>query len=208
MKRLSTAVRAAIGAAPAIGVCSFAVACGGGGGSVTSASVQSHARSSDKWATAARVVVEGAGRIIAARRVGAISHSGTLFAVSRFTRDGKPDPSFCTGGTAVADFGSKFGAGAEAVALQRDGKIVVFGWSASLPPDPAEGVGPVGVIARFLPDGRLDTGFGIGGKVVPRLKGGFSAGAIRPDGRIVALASPATGRMGDSTGASATVAQQ
>jgi uncharacterized delta-60 repeat protein len=164
----------------------LAVGCGGGSGG--GASVASHPVSSDGWATAGTVVVDSAGRIIAARRVVA-SEPGTQFAVSRFTSDGKPDPSFGNGGTAVADLGSKYAAGAAEVALQHDGKIVVFGFSGSRMPDPAEGIGgSVIAIARFLPDGQPDSGFGTGGKLVTNLDRGFAAGAVRPDGRIVILA--------------------
>jgi uncharacterized delta-60 repeat protein len=167
-----------------------ATACGGGsGGSPNSASlVKSQTPSPNAWAVGGTVVVDGAGRILAARRE-SISEGGKLFAVSRFMPDGSLDSSFGDGGTAVADFGSVYGAGANEVALQHDGKIVVFGWSASRMPDPVEGIGLGDLaIARYLPDGKPDPGFGNGGKVVTPLGRDFAAGAIRPDGRIVVLA--------------------
>jgi uncharacterized delta-60 repeat protein len=134
------------------------------------------------------VVVDSAGRIVAALRVPSVG-AGTQFAVSRFMSDGKPDSSFGNGGIAVADFGSQYAAGADEVALQQDGKIVVFGWSASGLPDPHEGIGLGDLaIARYLPDGRPDPGFGSDGKVVTNLGYDFAGAAVRPDGRIVVLA--------------------
>jgi uncharacterized delta-60 repeat protein len=179
----ATTMRVTIGAGLAMAALVLAVGCGGG-----AVQVESHAPSSYTWAAAGTVVVDGAGRIVVARRVTTVE-PGTQFAVSRFTPDGKPDSSFGNGGTAVADFGSGYAAGANEVALQPDGKILVFGWSASRLPDPAEGIG-LGelAIARYLPDGQPDPGFGSGGKVVAHLGSDFAAAALLPDGRIEVLA--------------------
>src|SRR5262245_9910440 len=91
---------------------------------------------------------------------------------------GDLDPSFGTGGwatTPLADPGSIF-----ALALQPDGKIV------------AAGQAPLGtriIIARYLPDGTLDPGFGSAGVVqtlpAGRANGGAFGVALQPDGRIV-----------------------
>lgn len=76
-----------------------------------------------------------------------------------------------------------FGDGSEsefghAVVAQPDGKTVVAGWAAL-------GGNPVGLIARYQPDGTLDPSFGSGGKV---LDATFSPWAVtlQPDGKIVA----------------------
>jgi uncharacterized delta-60 repeat protein len=73
--------------------------------------------------------------------------------------------------------------GAEAVAIQSDGKIVVAGDSYSSPKFNV-------TLARYRPDGRLDVGFGRGGVVTTPISSGFDGAhgvAIQPgDGKIVA----------------------
>ena len=89
---------------------------------------------------------------------------------------GDLDPSFGNGGVATTPSGSY----AYSVALQSDGKIVALGLQAT-----------VLRVARFNTNGTLDPTFGSGGTVF------FDAGAnesplkvlIRPDGRILAMAS-------------------
>jgi uncharacterized delta-60 repeat protein len=92
---------------------------------------------------------------------------------------GNLDPSFSGDGKVLTDVGDiDF---AEDVAIQRDGKIVVVGWSQSAD-------STVLFVARYLPSGALDTPFGIGGVVRTRA-GGYAAGfavAIQQDGKIVA----------------------
>jgi len=68
------------------------------------------------------------------------------------------DPSFGTGGRVVSDFGNS-NRGAEAVARQPDGKLVVAGSGAQ------DASGQPFVVARYLADGSLDTTFGSNGKV-------------------------------------------
>jgi len=92
---------------------------------------------------------------------------------------GDLDPSFA--GTGIVT--SVFGDGSEsesgtAIATQADGKTVISGRAAL-------GGNPVGLIARFLPDGALDPTFATGGRLIdttfdPR------ALAVQPDGKIVA----------------------
>ena len=113
-----------------------------------------------------------------------VAVGGFGFAVARYTRDGRPDLSFGTGGK-VLTFGETT-AEAQAVALQPDGKIVVFGDKDAL----------AFTIVRYTRDGRLDPTFGRGGEVAADPN---SAGlecveglyphdlAIQPDGRIVAV---------------------
>lgn len=88
---------------------------------------------------------------------------------------GHLDAGFGSGGkVATTDLGPARGA-----ALQTDGKLVVVG-----------GDGRTGArLARFLPDGRPDAGFGTGGVVAVEFHGAafdvLRAVAIQPDGRIV-----------------------
>ncbi|RUT06030.1 hypothetical protein DSM106972_032360 [Dulcicalothrix desertica PCC 7102] len=90
---------------------------------------------------------------------------------------GSLDSSFGTGGRVTAGFGSGT---AYATAIQADGKIVVVGEAYNGSSDFA--------IARYNPNGTLDTNFGNGGKVTTDLAGrtdrGYSV-AIQSDGKIV-----------------------
>ncbi len=87
------------------------------------------------------------------------------------------DPSFGNGGKVITD---KFGGKNSAMALQKDGKIVMVGGSSS-----------DFVLARYNADGSLDTGFGSGGKVTTDVVGSLeehaNGVAIQPDGKIVVV---------------------
>jgi uncharacterized delta-60 repeat protein len=118
------------------------------------------------------------GKIVVA---GGVSGTQGMF-VSRFLPNGEPDPSFGTGGLVVTDFPGLY-AGASALALAADGKIVVAG-SAGL-------TGNLDfAAARYDSDGTLDETFGTGGRLVVDAGGGtYVEGAravvIEDDGRIV-----------------------
>ncbi|MDP9295772.1 MAG: hypothetical protein M3O88_03615 [Actinomycetota bacterium] len=127
------------------------------------------------------------GRAVAIQPSGKIVVAGTAghdrFGVARFAPDGTLDPSFGGGdGESVIWFAHPpngcFG-GFDDVLIQPDAKIVAVGAAC----------GEVGV-ARFLPDGTLDRGFGRGGTVLtPVSKRGDGAEAnavtLQPDGKIV-----------------------
>ena len=91
---------------------------------------------------------------------------------------GHLDPTFGSGGRVTTIIGSDE-SNASAVVIQRDGKIVVGGkaGNASL------------ALARFKPNGTLDSAFGPDGRVMTSL-GSFDAGvyglALQPDRKIVA----------------------
>ena len=126
------------------------------------------------------VAIQPDGRIVA---VGELIDgvSNWYFGAFRYLPNGELDPSFGHGGWVDADLGNfEF---PHAVALQRDGGIVVAG----------EGdcrYAGCFVLARYRPDGNLDPGFGEGGVV--RTSFGLVHGArafdvsVGPDGRIVA----------------------
>jgi uncharacterized delta-60 repeat protein len=117
------------------------------------------------------------------------------FALVRYTRDGRLDRSFASGGEVVTDFslvnppppssGGKPDDYAQAVAVQADGKIIAAGASGN--------GGYAYALARYLPDGRLDPTFGRGGEVVGSFGGDdasvVEALALQPDGKIVAAGS-------------------
>ncbi len=107
------------------------------------------------------------------------------FALTRFNTDGSVDFGFGTGGKQITDF---FGAGAKAngVALQADGKFVVAGTASDNATRP---VATDIALARYNPDGSLDSAFGIGGETaIPFPDSATEQGnavALLPDGKIV-----------------------
>jgi uncharacterized delta-60 repeat protein len=102
------------------------------------------------------------------------------FMVARYNSDGTDDLSFGIGGVTTTDFSDGSYDEPHAVVLQPDGRIVLAGYTNS-------GGGP-GVLfgadqlalARYMPNGLLDSSFGQDGKVV------FDGGSL--DERILALA--------------------
>jgi uncharacterized delta-60 repeat protein len=93
---------------------------------------------------------------------------------------GDLDPSFDGDGIVVTDFGAN--ETASALAIQPDGKIVVAG-----------GADGDIVVARYLPSGAVDSGFGSGGVVRTDLGGFESASGVAVDatGRVVVVGSTA-----------------
>ncbi|GAA2230375.1 hypothetical protein GCM10010104_24650 [Streptomyces indiaensis] len=117
------------------------------------------------------------------------------FAVARYNTDGSLDTTFGTGGTVITDFGDD--AAAFDVALQSDGKIIAVGRS---------GVNTYHdfALARYNPDGSLDTTFGTGGTVTTNFEGDEQGDpwdgddeangvALQPDGKIVVVGGGAPG---------------
>ena len=98
------------------------------------------------------------------------------FALARYLHDGSPDPAFGNGGTVTTAFTGSSAAGS-AITIQSDGKIVVAGNSSGF------------ALARYNPDGSLDTGFGSSGTVTITLGSGSFSGAydmaLQSDGKIV-----------------------
>jgi uncharacterized delta-60 repeat protein len=125
----------------------------------------------DDWANA--VAIQGDGKIVAA------GLAGCDFALARYTPDGSLDPTFGTGGKVTTDFG--YCTQAYAVAIQSDGEIVAAGYAPT-------GTAIDFALARYNPDGSLDSSFGTGGKVITEF-GDYAvayAVAIQTDGHIVA----------------------
>jgi uncharacterized delta-60 repeat protein len=81
------------------------------------------------------------------------------FAVARYNADGTPDNSFSGDGKVTTDF-NLLADTANAVAIQSDGKIVVVGSAALTNPGFADFA-----LARYNPDGTLDSSFDGDGKV-------------------------------------------
>ena len=105
-------------------------------------------------------LLQGDGKIFVAGY--ATSTSGVDFAAARYTADGSLDPTFDTDGKALVDFNAEFEYGLSA-ALQADGKLLVAGLI---------GVDiRAGAVARFNPDGSLDSDFSGDGKVLTQVAG-------------------------------------
>ena len=130
------------------------------------------------------VAVQPDGKILVAGYTGVQGRNGAHgrwdLAVRRFLPDGLPDKSFGDHGTVrVSDRrGNRY---ARALALQPDGRIVVAGYGYA-------GTDQDFLVARFLPDGRPDPGFGAGGAVLVDLGPTDDlayAVTVQPDGRIV-----------------------
>jgi uncharacterized delta-60 repeat protein len=107
-------------------------------------------------------------------------------AVPAQARAGDLDPSFGTNGKVVTDIAGQLDE-AFAVAVQADGRIVGAGRA-----DESD-VSALGdfALARYLPDGTLDPGFGVGGKVKLDFTGAggddrVNALAVQADGKLVA----------------------
>jgi uncharacterized delta-60 repeat protein len=84
--------------------------------------------------------------------------TGKHSAIVRYTKDGIVDSSFAQNGIFRLNFGNNQ-SWARKVFIQADGKIIVAGYAA-----PASNASYAFAIARLLPNGSLDTTFGVGGK--------------------------------------------
>jgi uncharacterized delta-60 repeat protein len=130
---------------------------------------------------ASAVALQPDGKIVATGFTGVSDTDRVDFALARYNSDGTLDSSFGTGGRVITDFAR--GADlADAMALQPDGKIVVAGitFTPSRLGDMA--------LARYNPNGTLDSSFGAGGEVTTDFgdHDGAFAVALQPDGKIVA----------------------
>jgi len=115
------------------------------------------------------VELPGGDLVAAGWRVTGISFSPSFsinigFQLVKYGADGVLDSGFGTGGTVLTEFGDGNDQ-ATALARQADGKLVAAGWAAT---DSASSDIEF-AIARYLPDGSLDTSFGVGGKVTTNL---------------------------------------
>ena len=130
------------------------------------------------------VALQPDGKIIAAGRTRVAGTNFELFdfAVARYNADGSLDSTFGSGGKVTTDFTGGFDI-AHAIAIQPNGKIVVAGWARNS----ATGGLDFGV-ARYNPNGSLDTGYGSGGKLSTDFFGDTDtafAAAIQSDGKIL-----------------------
>jgi uncharacterized delta-60 repeat protein len=120
-------------------------------------------------ATAAASALQKDGKIVV---VGTVSSE---FSLVRYNADGSVDTKFGVQGQVLTDFGTF--STASSVAIQSDGKILVAG-----------SAGNKLALARYNPDGSLDTSFGTGGKILSDIGGTFAVNfraALQTDGKIV-----------------------
>lgn len=123
------------------------------------------------------VTTQTDGRVL----LGGYTMGGARTAVVRLRRDGAVDTSFGTGGVAENTPGD-FSMAVNGLAVQPDGRIVAVGTAgfASRPPD--------FLVLRYLPDGSLDSSFGIAGVVLTDFGGRDDYAhsvVVQPDGRIL-----------------------
>lgn len=106
----------------------------------------------------------------------------------RYLSDGRVDGSFGPGGKVTTTVGT--GSGANAVLQQPDGKLVVAGFSTASMEAPSDVL-----LARYLPDGRLDASFGVAGAVTTDFGGNDGALALvqQPDGKFVVAGGSSSG---------------
>jgi uncharacterized delta-60 repeat protein len=104
----------------------------------------------------------------------------SAWALVRYTRDGRLDPTFGTGGK-VTSAPRPWLNGAYGLAVQRDGRIVVSGFSSNA-------VDLDFALARYHADGSLDSTFGNGGFVISAFSHGNEIAnglALQRDGKIL-----------------------
>jgi len=122
--------------------------------------------------------LQGDGKIVIAGR-SSTAYSGYDFAVVRIDTDGALDNSFGTEGKVTTDLGNSLDL-LNALAIQQDGKIIAAGYSSGTSHTNMS-------IARYNPDGTIDTSFNTDGRIINDL-GYLSSGnsiAVLPDDKII-----------------------
>src|SRR6266568_3400913 len=139
------------------------------------------------------VAIQTDGKIVAAGKATNSRRGGEDFALARYNPDGTLDTTFGTGGRVTTDFAGDADE-AFAVVLQADGKIVAAGKAT------AGYRGEDFALARYNPNGTLDTTFGTGGKVTTDFAGDADqafALVLQTDGKIVAAGEANAGYRGE-----------
>jgi uncharacterized delta-60 repeat protein len=135
------------------------------------------------------VALQSDGKIVVAGLSPIIGAGFVQFAVTRYLPDGSLDPGFGNGGVVLTSFGS-VNALAQAVAVQPDGAIITSGYTITDNGDSNS------ALARYLPDGTLDTTFSGDGKLTLNVGlGAVGDIVLQPDGKIVAVGGVALARL-------------
>jgi len=137
------------------------------------------------------LVIQPDGKIVVAGFAQLPGNGGTprVFALARYTREGRPDSGFGNGGSITTSFGGTFAA-ASAIMVQPDGKILVAGTADFNPRVPGSGLDFA--LARYTENGSLDPSFGDAGKIAFDFFGSFdqaNAAVLQPDGKIIVVGS-------------------
>ena len=131
---------------------------------------------------ATALAIQADGKLVAA------GVAGDDFALARYNPNGSLDPNFGIGGKVTTDFGGSDRA--NALAIQADGKLVTAGVA-----------GDHFALARYNPDGSLDSNFGTGGKVTTDFGDSNGVGArdlaIQADGKLVVVGTKVVGFLGN-----------
>ena len=135
---------------------------------------------------ATSLVVQPDGRIVLA---GAVEDDPSYrFGLARYNANGTPDTAFGTGGRVESNFFDTQQVGL-ALVLQPDGKLVLAGGSDCFYQTCNYAVTSNFLLARYLPSGALDGGFGDSGVVETHLSTGVDLAAalvLQADGNLVA----------------------
>jgi len=104
--------------------------------------------------------------------------SSSQFGLARYNSDGSLDAAFGVGGKLTTAVGDR--SGANALAIQPDGKLVAAGFG-------SQGNSSVFALVRYDTDGSLDPSFGSGGVVTTAIGADSEATgvALQPDGKII-----------------------
>jgi len=127
------------------------------------------------------VALQDDGKIVAAGSCGGPSPAPYDFCLARYNPDGSLDTSFDSDGKVYTGVGASTSDEARAVSLQGDGKILAAGYCEA-------GGGSDFCLARYNPDGSLDTGFDGDGRVITDMGGAVNYAdgvALQSDGKIV-----------------------
>jgi uncharacterized delta-60 repeat protein len=145
-------------------------------------------------ATTGTVAIDSSGKLLVAGNTNCDGHGSCQsdFFLARYNADGSLDTGFGKGGEVITGFGPG-GGGANAVAIEPSGKIVVVGSASRLAAEPNHPsrahLYSRFALARYRPDGALDKSFGHGGTLTTRISGTTASEgeAVRLDakGRIV-----------------------
>jgi uncharacterized delta-60 repeat protein len=134
------------GALSALALCSASSGVGGGALDTSfGAGGKAVSNFGGAYESASGVALQPDGKIV----VAGFNRTPGTWIVARYTADGGPDGTFGTAGAVKTSFPGTTFAGASAVAVQPDGKIVAAGWA---------GEGFI-ALARYNGDGGLDTSF-------------------------------------------------
>ena len=128
--------------------------------------------------SASSVLLQADGKIVAAGGTRGLWRPGSSdFALARYLTDGALDRSFGVGGRVITPISSADDHVFD-LAVQPDGKLVAAGWS-------FQGGGPHLALARYNPDGRLDSSFDADGIVLASFRSAGAHLAIQRDGKLV-----------------------